>query len=252
MSKRNSKNIISVSMRMIATFIFVFALLSFSSCNAQFVSESKESYYAYIIEGFATDDSASGYVRIGFTADDATKNIMPNVEVKCEKFVKQTFWFTYSNYVYSVDGKAVESNVLGYVADFSGETDEEKEIAVRLKNVKSENLKVLYQYATIYKSTTSSGTVIKQNRNYIHTWEFGLGENVGVEIRLRNEIRASWYTVVIGAALVVLSVVVPLTIAASKKRKERKDEETTLDGVASNEEVDRTSNAENDNESTLK
>ena len=242
--KENKRNFIKIStMRMATVFLIIFALFALSSCNAEYVSESKQSYYAYGVEGYAADDSSSGYVRIGFTADVSTENLMADVVVSCEKFVKRTFWFSYSKYVYNIDGVVLKTAVDSYITTLGNE---------KLENVQSVDLKVLYQYATIYKSTTTNGALTKQGKNCIHNWEFNQNEDVAVEIELRNEIRASWYTVIIGVALLSLAVFVPITIAASRIKKTKIVEETSTGEIKTAEEanITETNIAEEKNNTT--
>ncbi|MDD4839131.1 MAG: hypothetical protein PHE93_00430 [Clostridia bacterium] len=199
--------------RIVVLVLIVSSIFILTACNEEFAPLETKNFYAYVIESFTEDDSASAYVRIGFTNDIETENILTGVDVVCEKLNKQTFWFSYVKYIYSADGVILRSAVMDYI-NATG-TDE-------LKNVDIEDLKVLYQYATIYKSTITNGSVEKQANTYVHMWEYELDENILIDIELRNEIRASWYLIIMATAVVFLMVFVPLTVVRSKKIKANK------------------------------
>jgi len=85
-------------------------------------------------------------------------------------------------------------------------------------------LKVVYTYGTIYKSTTSNGTVIKSGRNYYHNFNVeNLDEIKQIRLERKAPYSASWYILLTAIALVLGVVIVVITVIRGKHGRTKEE-----------------------------
>ncbi|MCM1306585.1 MAG: hypothetical protein NC303_04735 [Firmicutes bacterium] len=84
-------------------------------------------------------------------------------------------------------------------------------------------LKIALRYDTIYKSISSDGNVTQSGRYYLHYFDFDETENEQTfSLRLKTQITANWYTLLIALVLVLAVVLLAVTLAIKGKLWQRK------------------------------
>lgn len=194
-------------------------LFSFCACNA--AKPIEQNLFVMLVEATATPDSQEGTLRIGFTSNENAENKLNDVAVKLVKTREYSFLFYRTKYVYTTDTLKLVSAARNLILNSDAYSQE-------VKNVKDQNLKVLFRYVTIYKSVETNGSSFEQNKNFVHTWTFSPDDNFYIEMTQRAEFRAVWYALLIGAAILALLVSVPLTIIRSRKKFDKTENEKDI------------------------
>ncbi len=125
---------------------------------------------------------------------------------------------------YQADGAFYNLQSLTYYADY----DTAYELAKDFVESHTEytldgaDLKIYFDYATLYKSITSDGVRFISGSTYVHSNEITSDSTLVLTIYYRYAYTVAWYAVVAGCALgvLVLLAAVVITLKVIKKRKE--------------------------------
>ncbi len=79
------------------------------------------------------------------------------------------------------------------------------------------DLKIVFDYATIYKSTTSDGNLIIEGKNYHHLFFMSNTGEQTVTLNRRSPNSAAWYGVLISVGLAIIFVVAAVTTTVGGK-----------------------------------
>ena len=82
-----------------------------------------------------------------------------------------------------------------------------------------ENLKLKFEYATIYKSTQSDGVRTVVGDHYVHTYDLVNGE-MAIHLSRKYQNAGAWYSVLIASAIVCLVIAVAIALAVKNKGNE--------------------------------
>lgn len=79
------------------------------------------------------------------------------------------------------------------------------------------DLKIVFDYATIYKSITSNGNLVIEGKNYHHLFNVSKAGEQTVTLNRRSPNSAAWYGVLISVGLAVVFVVAAVSTAVGGK-----------------------------------
>ena len=186
--------------------IVVLACVLLTACdNAE--SSGDFEYGMYVRRTLYDKDEGVMTVYVSLTNDDSLKIEGANANWHYQKFELNAFFGRYDytvNFSPSTIFCAVENSL----------TQEQRIVDGVEYNV----LKVVFEYATIYKSLKSEGEVSKLSGYYLH--DFALDESetsFDTTLCLRTQRSAAWYGVLIAVAVAIFGVVIAIMIVRRKK-----------------------------------
>lgn len=198
------------AMLVAAVTVMSFAALGFTACDEGSDSVQTDSFIG-AFQLYAVEEGDDGYYYAWFSVAQ-----IPEVYAECEcvivtkdKFSDVTGADSELQVVFDA-GEAADT-VLGYTASQSG-----------LGGVTRDNLKIVFEYGTIYESFKSNGVVTEADGLYYHTLTVGPDDGETVfEGRIHSFNPSAWYALLITAALIVLAVAA-VAIVLIGRRKWRK------------------------------
>ncbi len=188
-----------IAVLLIAT-VFLFA------CNSG-VSEGDYEYGVYIRRTLYNPDAQEMTVYVSVTSD-TTKTIegaTGNWHYK--KSTENAFYSRY-DYTVSFSPKTI----------FSAVKDSLTQEQLNVDGVEYNVLKLVFEYATIYKSLSSDGERLKIGSTYLH--DFALdetNEEFATTLSLRVQNSATWYGVLVAVAVAVFGAIIGTLLARRKK-----------------------------------
>ena len=184
---------------LIALFVSLFV---FSACDG----EDSGVYCA--VAGYSYDEETDT-VTVQINLQNSSENAVAKAEYQREKTDDGFFDIYKTSYKLPADFwdkirvRAVEDEALKKILDEKGADGEY-------------NLKIVYVYATLYKSIYGDGEYIENGKTRAYVWKFDEGEEVAVRLTQRVEDKAIWYGLLIG--IFALATVIVAVVAIVKRK----------------------------------
>lgn len=191
---------------LIALFVSLFV---FSACDG----EDGEVYCA--VAGYSYDEETDT-VTVQINLQNSSGNAVAKAEYQREKTDDGFFDIYKTTYKLPADFwdkirvRAVKDESLKKILDEKGADGEY-------------NLKIVYVYATLYKSIYGDGEYAENGKTRMYVWQFADGDDAIMTLTQRTEDRAAWYGLLIGIFALATVIVSAVAIA---KRKGDKNERT--------------------------
>ena len=170
--------------------------------------DSDEQYIYATVVGFVYNKDAKEVTAVVRLTNDPTNTI--KTEAKGTAFSSSNgVFYNVSHTTYTFDGSYFYSKQSEI---FTPEVLNHDEIIY-------ENLKLKFEYATIYKSTQSDGVRTVVGDHYVHTYDLANGE-MAIHLSREYPNAGAWYSVLIASAIVCLIIAVAIALAVKKKGNE--------------------------------
>ena len=170
--------------------------------------DSEEEYIYAAVTGYVYNKDDKEVVAIVRLTTDSTKEI--KTEAKYNAFSNSNgVFYKISHTTYTFDGSYFYSKQSEI---FTPEVLNHDEIIY-------ENLKIKFEYATIYKSIQSDGVRTVVGDHYVHTYDLLDGE-MAIHLSRKYPDAGAWYSVLIASAIVCLIIAVAIALAVKKKGNE--------------------------------
>lgn len=189
--------------------LLLFSLFLFAACD----EEDSEVYCA--VAGYSYDNKTDT-VTVQIKLQTSSENAVTKVEYKRSKTddgffdIYKTTYAMPSDFWDKIRQYASVDESLGKILDENG-VDREY------------SLKIVYVYATLYKSIYGDGEYAENGKTRMYIWQFADGDDAVMTLTQRTEDRAAWYGLLIGIFALATVIVSAVAIA---KRKGDKNERT--------------------------
>lgn len=186
--------------------VLILATVFLSACNKPATSGDIE-YGVYIRRTLYSKDEGVMTVYAALTSDERMTVEGATANWHFVKSNDNAFYYRY-DYTVSFSPKAI----------FSAIKDSLTQEQLIIDDVEYKVLKLVFEYATIYKSLESEGNILVSDGQYLH--DFPLDENAdefATTLSIRTQNSATWYGLLVAAAVVVFGVVIGILLARRKK-----------------------------------
>ena len=203
MIAKRAKTIVFVLLTLV---VIISSCVFLCACNKEETKGDIE--YGMYVKRFTYDadaDTMTAYVAI--TNDESLKLAGSSANWHYTKTTENVFYDKY-DYVISFSPQTIFSVVESSLTQEQRIVDE----------VEYHNLKVVFEYATIYKSLEGGVEATKSGDNYV--FDFPLDEtdsSFETQLSLRVQNSATWYGILVGAAILVFGII--LTIVRVRRKR---------------------------------
>ena len=186
--------------------VLILATVFLSACNKPVTSGDIE-YGVYIRRTLYNKEEGVMTIYASLSADDRMTVEGATANWHYVKSDVNAFYYRY-DYTVSFSPKAI----------FSAIKDSLTQEQLIMDDVEYKVLKLVFEYATIYKSLESEGNTFVSDGQYVH--DFSIDENAdefATTLSIRTQNSATWYGLLVAAAVVVFGVIIGAVLARRKK-----------------------------------